>query len=38
MQIFAQVAANKSEFIELAQLYFRRAQCLFPISSNAGLH
>lgn len=38
MQMFAQVAANKSGFIELAQMYFRRIQYLFPIYSSTGLH
>lgn len=38
MHMFVQVAASKSEFIELVQVYFRRGQYLFPIYNDMGLH
>lgn len=37
MHMFVQVAASKSGFIELVQVYFRRGQYLFPIYSSIGL-
>lgn len=37
MQKFAQVAASKSGFIELDQMYFRRIQYLFPVYSSTNL-